>query len=67
MTESDALEVMTQGRGTQFDPFLFGVFVALVPELRRISFQNPDESLDDRGGELKIDDASVGSVSLHVG
>jgi len=47
LSEEDALEVMSKGRGTQFDPFLFGVFLALLPELRRTSLQNADEVCDD--------------------
>jgi putative two-component system response regulator len=47
VSEEEALTVMERGRGSHFDPFLFGVFLGLVPELRRIAVENPD----DRGGE----------------
>ena len=43
MPEEKALEIMEQGRGRHFDPFLFGVFLSLVPEIRRIAQQNPDD------------------------
>lgn len=45
-SEEETLDLMTKGRGTHFDPFLFGVFLALVPELRRIAQDNPDEACD---------------------
>jgi putative two-component system response regulator len=48
MLEEEALELMSKGCGTQFDPFLFSVFLALVPELRRMSLQNADEPSDER-------------------
>jgi putative two-component system response regulator len=41
--EEEAIEIMEQGRGKHFDPFLFGVFLSLVPEIRRINRQNPDD------------------------
>jgi putative two-component system response regulator len=43
MPEEEAMEIMEQGRGTHFDPFLFGVFLSLLPEIRRIAQENPDE------------------------
>lgn len=48
MAEEDALAIMEKGRGSHFDPFLFGVFLALLPELRRIAAENPDDRADDR-------------------
>ena len=42
MPEEEAIDVMIKGRGSHFDPFLFGIFLTLVPELRRISLDNPD-------------------------
>ena len=45
--EDQALAIMEEGRGSHFDPFLFGVFLGLVPEIRRIAAENPD----DRAGE----------------
>ncbi len=43
LPEYEAMEIMEQGRGTHFDPFLFGVFLSLLPEIRRIAQQNPDD------------------------
>jgi putative two-component system response regulator len=43
MPEDKALEIMEEARGKHFDPFLFGVFLSILPELRRIAAQNPDE------------------------
>jgi len=43
MPEETAMAIMEQGRGKQFDPFLFGVFLSLLPEIRRIARQNPDD------------------------
>ena len=39
--------IMEQGRGNHFDPFLFGVFLSLVPEMRRIAAENPDEQVEE--------------------
>jgi putative two-component system response regulator len=47
MPETEALAIMEQGRGNHFDPFLFGVFVSLVPEMRRIAQENPDERVEE--------------------
>ena len=43
MPESEALAIMERGRGSHFDPFLFGVFLGLLPGLRRIAEENPDQ------------------------
>ncbi|MGA2031499.1 MAG: HD domain-containing phosphohydrolase [Thermoguttaceae bacterium] len=43
MAEDETLAIMERGRGTHFDPFLFGIFLALVPQLRQIAAANPDE------------------------
>ncbi len=43
LPEDKAMEIMEAGRGKHFDPFLFGVFLALLPEFRRIAKQNPDD------------------------
>ncbi|MEX2142123.1 MAG: HD domain-containing phosphohydrolase [Pirellulales bacterium] len=51
LSEADALEVMSKGNGTQFDAFLFSVFLALVPELRRMSLEYADEPSDDGNGQ----------------
>ena len=42
VAEEAAMRIMEQGCGKHFDPFLFGVFRALLPEIRRIAQQNPD-------------------------
>jgi putative two-component system response regulator len=47
MPETEALALMERGRGGHFDPFLFGIFLSLVPELRRIADENRDERADD--------------------
>ena len=43
LPEDQAMEIMEEGRGKHFDPFLFGVFLSLLPEIRRIAQQNPDD------------------------
>jgi putative two-component system response regulator len=43
MSEEQALEIMEKGRGTHFDPALYAIFLILVPEMRRIAADNPDE------------------------
>jgi putative two-component system response regulator len=47
LPEERALAIMEEGRGKHFDPFLFGVFMSLVPEVRRIAADNPDERAED--------------------
>jgi putative two-component system response regulator len=41
--ENAAIEIMEPGRGKHFDPFLFGIFLSLLPEMRRIALENPDD------------------------
>jgi putative two-component system response regulator len=43
LPEDKAMEIMEEGRGKHFDPFLFSVFLSLLPEIRRIAQQNPDD------------------------
>ena len=45
-TEEEAVDIMEAGRGKHFDPFLFSIFLALLPEIRRISAEHPDEAID---------------------
>jgi len=47
LPETEALAIMEQGQGNHFDPFLFGVFLSLVPEMRRIADENPDERVEE--------------------
>jgi putative two-component system response regulator len=46
LPEDKALEIMQQGSGKQFDPFLLGIFLSILPEIRRIARQNPDDRAD---------------------
>ena len=46
MPEEEAIEIMQQGSGTHFDPYLFSIFLAILPEIRRIAAANPDEQAD---------------------
>jgi HD-GYP domain-containing protein (c-di-GMP phosphodiesterase class II) len=45
LEEEVALSYMERDRGRHFDPFLFSVFLALLPEMRRIASENPDNNL----------------------
>ena len=47
LPETEALAIMEQGRGSHFDPFLFGVFLSLAPQMRRIAEENPDDRLEE--------------------
>ncbi len=47
MPETEALAIMEKGRGGHFDPFLFGIFLSLAPQMRRIAAENPDDAADD--------------------
>ncbi len=46
MPEDVALEIMEKGRGSHFDPYLFSIFTAILPEIRRIAAENPDDRAD---------------------
>jgi putative two-component system response regulator len=39
--EAEVLEIMAHGRGTQFDPHLYDLFLKTLPEFRRINRENP--------------------------
>ena len=43
LPEEKAIEIIEQGRGRHFDPFLLSVFLSLLPDIRRIARQNPDD------------------------
>lgn len=43
--EAEVVARMERDSGSHFDPFLFKVFLALLPEMRRVSEENPDSSL----------------------
>src|SRR5208283_4309419 len=43
LPEDKAMDIMEEGRGKHFDPFLLGVFLSILPEIRRIAQQNPDD------------------------
>jgi putative two-component system response regulator len=47
LPETEALAIMEEGRGSHFDPFLLGVFLSLLPEMRRIAEQTPDERVEE--------------------
>lgn len=47
LPEHEALEIIEQGHGTHFDPILLRVFFSLLPELRRLATENPDEFATD--------------------
>ena len=40
-TEERVLEIMGEGRGTHFDPFIYDLFLECLPEFRKISKENP--------------------------
>jgi putative two-component system response regulator len=42
MPEDEVLALMEKGAGSHFDPSLYSVLSAILPELRRISAANPD-------------------------
>jgi putative two-component system response regulator len=68
MSEERALALMEEERETHFDPTLWGVFLTLVPELRRIAAENPDESVPDYARTLPALAASpLGGTFCPVG
>jgi putative two-component system response regulator len=46
MTESDAVQIMREGRGSHLDPRYLDTFLDLLPEIRRIQEQVADEAGD---------------------
>lgn len=52
--EAKALEMMENGRGTQFDPSLLDLFFHMLPDIRQIALLNPDESKSDQCELLPI-------------
>jgi len=68
LSEERALALMEEERETHFDPTLWGVFLTLVPELRRIAAENPDESVPDYARTLPALAASpLGGTFCPVG
>ncbi len=63
LPEAEALEIMEAGRGKQFDPFLFGVFLSILPELRRIAEANPDERAE---GYARLAPAAAAPALVEV-
>ena len=52
LPEEAAIKVLENGRGTHFDPFLLRLFLSLLPEMRRIAREAPDDlSQSDRQQE----------------
>lgn len=45
LSPEDVLQNLMEGRGTQFDPHLLDTFVAILPEMRRIVVENPDDEV----------------------
>jgi len=43
LPEDKAVEIMENGLGAQFDPCLLRLFLALLPEIRRIGQATPDD------------------------
>jgi putative two-component system response regulator len=62
LPEAEALSLLEEGRGSQFDPFLLGIFLSLVPEMRRIAEDNPEEGSE--GGVLAADELSAALAIL---
>ncbi|MBI1902648.1 MAG: response regulator [Planctomycetia bacterium] len=49
LPEGEALSIMESGGGAQFDPALLRLFLALLPEMRRIAEGTPDEPEQENG------------------
>jgi len=59
--ETKALDMIENGRGTQFDPSLLDLFFSTLPHLRQIALLNPDESKPDTCELLPILDVRAES------
>ncbi|HBO45234.1 MAG TPA: hypothetical protein DD670_15160 [Planctomycetaceae bacterium] len=44
LSQEEALEIMQQGAGTQFDPLLLTAFFSQSSEISRVALENPDEA-----------------------
>lgn len=44
LPEKEAIEIMIKGRGEQFDPRIFDLFITLLPEMRKIADEYMDTS-----------------------
>jgi len=44
LPQEEALKIMQQGMGTQFDPLLLAVFFSHFSEISRVSLENPDDA-----------------------
>lgn len=51
MAEEKVLAILNDGRGTHFDPMLLHLFLGLLPEMRQIAGQNPDEERELEDGQ----------------
>jgi putative two-component system response regulator len=45
LPQEEALRIMQQGEGTQFDPLLLAVFFSQLSEISRVALENPDETV----------------------
>lgn len=48
LSEEAAIDLIEKGRATHFDPFLVGVFLSLLPEMRRIGLELSDDASHDQ-------------------
>ena len=46
LPQEEALQIMQQGAGTQFDPLLLTAFFSQLSEISRVALENPDEAAD---------------------
>ena len=42
MCEDEAIAILESGQGTHFDPCLLRLFLSLLPEMRRVARETPD-------------------------
>jgi putative two-component system response regulator len=77
--EHEAIEIMENGHGTHFDPGLLRLFLAVLPEMRRIGREMPDELSQAKGlremlqwpgcdvtGSMTTRNPSAPSVAVNV-
>ncbi len=44
LPQEEALQIMQQGEGTQFDPLLMATFFSQLSDISRVALENPDEA-----------------------
>ena len=67
MTEEEALAILRDGRGCHFDPQLLDLFLELLPEMRWVASENPDQQIDEVQFQMWAEAAAGTGVAVTAG